>query len=159
MMEAGTAPGIGKVGHIAYVVDDVRSAMALHAAGGTRWCELRRPTAVLRLPRGDVIEAAVDYVAARGGEPRLKLISRAPGTIFDGPPANHVHHLSYWVHELDAPTDALVAAGWRIEADGIAEDGTVSYRYLVTPDGMRIELGLERNRAAFDEWADGTSSV
>ena len=146
---------LGPVGHIAYVVDDVRAAMALHAAGGTRWSDVRRPTAVLRLPHGEVIETSVDYVAASGGEPRLKLLSRAPGTVFDGPPGDHVHHLSYWVDELDAATAGLAAAGWRVEADGLADDGTVGYRYLVSPGGMRIELGLEGNRAAFDEWADG----
>jgi hypothetical protein len=149
---------LGPVGHIAFVTDDFEGTLEAFEAAGVRWSSVTRPVARLQTPDGLVGEHPVSYAAAAGGEPRIKVVSAASGSIFvpvvapSGGPA--VHHLSYWVAEIEGVTAALVGAGWVVEATGLDPDGSVRYRYLVHPLAGRIELGLEANRAEFDAWAD-----
>ena len=39
--------------------------------------------------------------------------------------------------------------------DGLEDDGSVRFRYLLSPLGLRVELGLLANKPAFDSWAAG----
>jgi catechol 2,3-dioxygenase-like lactoylglutathione lyase family enzyme len=143
---------LGPVGHVGIVVADLPAAMVALARTGVRWSAVQHPVARLRLPHGLLQEIEVGYVAQSGGEPRLKLIEGTAGTYFT--PAPGVHHVAYWVDDLDRATAHLVAAGHLVEATGEDPDGSARYRYLLGPAGLRIELGLQANRAAFDAWAD-----
>ena len=37
----------------------------------------------------------------------------------------------------------------------VEDDGSVRFRYLLSPLGLRVELGLVENEPAFDRWAAG----
>ncbi|MCS5722725.1 VOC family protein [Herbiconiux sp. CPCC 203407] len=140
------------------MTDDFEGTLAVFAAAGVRWSSVTRPVARLEAADGRVGEHPVSYAAAVGGEPRIKVISAASGSVFvpvvAGPGVLAVHHLSYWVADVEVATAALVGAGWVVEATGLDADDSVRYRYLVHPLAGRIELGLEANRAEFDAWAD-----
>ena len=156
----GPEPGIptgvdlGPLAHIGLVADDFDAAYRAFTAIGVRWSTVTHPVARLTLPDGTVREYEVAYVAAAGGEPRLKLLSAAAGSVFAAGSGTAVHHLSYWVEQIGPVTTQLQRAGWVVEASGHEADGSVRYRYLVHPAAGRIELGLTRNRAEFDAWAD-----
>lgn len=153
-----TSHVLGPVGHIAYVTDDFDGTLAAFAAAGVRWSTVTRPIARLLVPGGRVGEHPVSYVASAGGEPRVKVISAASGSVFvpeaTGSGGLAVHHLSYWVADVEVVTAGLADAGWVVEASGLDADGSLRYRYLVHPLAGRIELGFESNRAEFDAWAD-----
>lgn len=148
--------GLGPLAHVAHAVDDVTAAMRAFDRLGVRWSSLRHPVARLEDPEGGITEVGVDYVASSGGEPRLKLLTAVRGSVFGVRGSSPVHHVSYWVEELDSPTAGLREEGWQVEATGLGESGRAEYRYLISPDGRRIELGLLSGRAAFDEWAEGS---
>jgi hypothetical protein len=143
------------VAHIGLVVADLEPVMDALAAAGHRWSEVAQPLAVLLLPDGTIERTAVRYVTTAGDEPRVKIIEGRAGTYFEPrADASAIHHLTYWVAELDRPTARLVQAGFAIEATGLEPDEvTARYRYLVAPGHVRIELGLRANRAEFDTWA------
>jgi catechol 2,3-dioxygenase-like lactoylglutathione lyase family enzyme len=149
---SSTDAHLGPVGHVGLVVADLQVAMAALGTTGVRWSTVQHPVARLRLADGRLEELQVGYVAQRGGEPRIKLIGGVEGTYFD--PTAGVHHLAHWVDDLDRATHALVDAGHVVEATGEEPDGTARYRYVMGPTGVRVELGLRENRAAFDAWAD-----
>lgn len=147
---------LGHVGHVAFVVDDVSSTMAVFAALGTCWSSVSKPTARLQMPTGEIVEVEVDYVASSRGEPRVKLLSTAPGTLFSRGFGSPIHHISYWVEDLERTTERLVAIGWVVEATGLDESSCPRYRYLRSTDGRRVELGLTSERGVFDAWAEET---
>jgi hypothetical protein len=129
--------------------------MAVFTAIKIRWSTVVETVAILTRPNGVTEQHTVRYVASAGDEPRLKIISSVPGSIFSPGLSAPIHHLSYWVADLDDATMKLVAGGFEVEATGFEADGSARYRYLVGAGGIRIELGLDRNRAEFDAWANG----
>ncbi|MFD2353658.1 hypothetical protein ACFSTC_36975 [Nonomuraea ferruginea] len=67
-----------------------------------------------------------------------------------------LHHLTYWVADIEEATAGLLATGrYRVEADGLEPDDSVRFRYLLNDLGLRIELGLLANKPGFDSWAAG----
>ncbi|HIY64957.1 MAG TPA: VOC family protein [Candidatus Agrococcus pullicola] len=145
---------LGPVGHVAFVVPDVREAMRAMAPCGLRWSSVTRPTALMQGAAGTVQEVHVDYVASAGGEPRVKLISAVPGSVFETPERGGIHHLSYWVDDLESATYRLSTQGWSVEATGLESHGAPRFRYLIDTNGSRIELGQTALRQEFDDWAD-----
>ncbi len=143
---------LGPIAHTGIVTRDLRAAMLVFGAVGVQWCEIATPTAVLQFPDGSVESSDVLYVTTRGNEPRIKIIQAVTFGYFRTTAMSHgVHHHSYWVDDLDKST-AAIADRFTVEATGLNSDGTPRYRYLVAGE-ERIELGLKRNRAEFDEWA------
>ncbi len=153
-MSTGTPGWLGPVAHVGVVADDLDGAMALWAAVGVRWSTVTHPTVRLQTAGGERQEFTVGYVTTSGGEPRLKIIGAVLGSVFEPRGTAYVHHLSFWSDDIQEATARLAPAGWRTEATGLEEDGTVRYRYLVGAGDLRIELGLGVNRLEFDSWAD-----
>lgn len=143
------------VAHVGVVVDDLDAAMADHVAVDG-WSSVLEWDTAVRHADGHVERRPVRFVTARTGPAYVKLIEAAPGSVW-GPTGGvqQLHHLTYWVEDLAEATDRLVGEGYRIEADGLEDDGSVRFRYLVSPLGLRVELGLGANRAAFESWAAG----
>ncbi len=61
------------------------------------------------------------------------------------------HHLGFWVDDLQAHIDELVAAGYPIEGAGLNDFGEYRYSYHIVK-GLRIELADLRVRDPFEEW-------
>lgn len=149
---------LGPVAHVAMVVDDVAAAASSLAACGLEWSAITHPVARLRDTDGRVEDIAVDYVTTRGGEPRLKLLSAVAGSFFVAG-ASAVHHVSYWVDDIEAVTAVLCERGWTVERSGVDLDGSLRYRYLRESEGPRLELGRRSDREEFDAWADDPGSA
>lgn len=141
--------------HIALIVPDLDAAMSDFSLLGHRWAPITTPTATLRFADGRVESTVVRYVTSSGQLPHVKLIEEVPGTYWTRQPGSGVHHLTYWVDDIEAASAALTAQGARLDADGLDMGGELRYRYLALPSGTRIEFGLIANRPEFEQWADG----
>lgn len=154
---ATTASGseaLGGVAHVGIVVDDLEAAMADLPLVGC-WSTVLEWETTVRLADGSVERRPVRFVTA-AAPAHVKLIESAPGSIW-APTGGHqqLHHLTYWVNDLEVATAQLHEAGYRTEGDGLEDDGSVRFRYLLSPLGLRVELGLLANKPAFDSWAAG----
>jgi Glyoxalase/Bleomycin resistance protein/Dioxygenase superfamily len=152
---AGGAPFLEGVAHIGIVVDDLEQAMAASPMVGS-WSSVLEWDTTVRFPDGRIERRPVRFVTAADGPAYVKMIESAPGSVWAPTGgAQQVHHLTYWVDDLEAATSRLVDGGFRVEADGVEPDGRVRFRYLVNGLALRVELGLLANKAAFDSWAAG----
>lgn len=149
-------PGLGPVAHIGLVCSDIAATMEDLAALGIRWSTVTQPLVRLRTPQHNQSNFIVSYVSASGPQPRLKLISATPESFFALPEGvnSAVHHLGYWVSDVPETSRLLQSQGWQVEASGLGDDDELGYRYLRSPQEVRIELGWAHKRAEFDAWAD-----
>lgn len=141
--------------HIAFIVLDLDAAMSDFAALGHQWAPISTPTATLRLADARREATVVRYVTSSGPLPRVKLIEEVPGTYWVRQTGGGVHHLTYWVDDIEAASAPLIAQGACIDADGLDAAGELRYRYLKLPSGPRVEFGLTAKRPEFERWADG----
>ena len=147
-----------EIAHIALVVDDLEAAMAHYAkALGFAW------SPVIELPseletKSDVFEGGVSHDGMRavlslsgssavGGDTLfapLELACAKPGTpahaMWGCPDGNHfIHHIAYWVDDIDAESAHLRSQGlereWYVE-----RDGHLDMVYHRAKGGMRFEL-------------------
>jgi hypothetical protein len=145
---------LGPLAHVGMVVGDFEETLALLSSAGIQWSTEIQPYVFLVNEDGIVERPNIRYVTSSGHEPRLKIISAAATGFFSQSTGSPFHHLSYWVDDLDLATAKLIAAGFATEITGYGFDGSANYRYFLGPGSIRIELGLERNRGAFDAWAN-----
>ena len=129
--------------HAGIISDDPEGTMArLSESLGYQWGEVLGATIDVRLPGGDTtIESRCWYSTT---SPRLEVVQSHPGTVWTQADAG-LHHLGYWVDDVDATMTALQAQGYAFEAAGILPDGTPYWAYLHAPAavgsiGPRLEL-------------------
>ena len=145
---------LGPPEHLGLVVPDIEAALGRFRALGHRFAPVTEPLARIRRPGGAVEETPLRYATSGGELPYVKLIQEVPESFWQQDrPGVPWHHVTYWADDLDEATARLVADGFVVEADGLEPDDRVRYRFLRTPEGARIELGLRVNRGAFEAWA------
>jgi catechol 2,3-dioxygenase-like lactoylglutathione lyase family enzyme len=137
--------------HTGVVVDDFDQALAqLSARAGHQFAEPMASSLRLRTPAG---ELTVDLLVAysRGPGPLVEVIKAVPGTHWQPVAGSGLHHLGYWVDDIDAESAALSAAGMPLEAAGLGPDGQIFYVYHYEEDGVRIELVDRKMKPFIDE--------
>jgi hypothetical protein len=137
--------------HVGIVVEDFETALAeFSSVFGYRWCaEIGGPTEVT-LPGG---RAVLDLRCAYSRtSPRLEIVRRIPGTLWEPAPGSGIHHIGYWSDDVPADRAELERHGYLPEA---TRDGAVPFAFYRHPAGFRVELvsrkaqpGLERYWAA-----------
>jgi hypothetical protein len=69
-----------------------------------------------------------------------------------------IHHFAYWTDDVPGDVDRLVNDGWTLEMTVLDADGRPSgFAYLVSDDGVRVELLEESGRDSYAsriEWPD-----
>jgi catechol 2,3-dioxygenase-like lactoylglutathione lyase family enzyme len=147
---------LGGLWHVGIVVDDLDAAQREFAVTpGLRFTSTLDREVQVRTECG-VESGRVRWAATRGEQPDLEVIEQADG--FWSRERNNgaaLHHLAYWSDDLDADVTAYAAAGHRLEASGHDEDGRVRFVYLVSPSGVRIELGARYTEQSWNEWVGG----
>jgi hypothetical protein len=145
------------IAHIGVVVDDIEAAMARMSTTGTTWSSVLTWDTTVRRADGTLEQRPVRFVTSQQGPAHLKMIESAPGSIWAPTDSGEqMHHLTYWVEDIEVATKQ-VSGTFEVEADGLEPDGSTRFRYLTNRTGLRIELGLQANKAAFDRWAAGGS--
>jgi len=142
--------------HIGLQAENLSQACnLLSAALGISWAEPVGgwPVQVRMAGRDELEESEGRFTLSRQGPPYLELGQNVPGSPIwhsDGQPIS-VHHLGFWVEDVEAASARLSEAGFPFEAGGLAADGQLRYAYHQV-GGMRIEVCERSARDAFDRW-------
>lgn len=131
---------VGTYAHVGIIVEDLDAAMAeLSTALGVQWRPVQeRPNdhTTLRLTFSTV-------------SPYIELIEGSPGTSRDTSKGPRVDHLAYWTTDFEGDRDRMIAAGLRVDTEGISPFGGAWCYLSSRVTGVRIELC---DAAAFSAW-------
>lgn len=129
--------------HTAVIVPDVEAAMArlTHLAGHEWMMPLEHPVPVWSADGEATVTLRMVYSRGEPGYPRLELIQEVPGTIWSRSPGSAIHHVGYFVDDVQASSQALVDEGVPIEVCGcMGATRPTGFSYHLTPEGLRIEV-------------------
>lgn len=141
--------------HIGIVVEDLDQAMdELGSAFGYTWSSIREASFDLTTASGPAAGSA-RIVFARPGPPWLEVIQAPAESIWGAADGAHLHHLAYWVQDLQAESDRLASMGFAFELGQKDEEGRLSgFCYHLNPHGSRVELVADRARDAMERWIE-----
>ncbi|HEU4702841.1 MAG TPA: VOC family protein [Conexibacter sp.] len=155
------------IAHIAVVVSDLERAMEEYSQGlGIEWAPSFDMPSDLR-SGSDVHEGGVSFEGLSAvlpltqvGPARMELIHTVPGSpasLVWGCPDGHdyVHHIAYYVEDIDAESAHLVAQGWEREWF-VDPEGPLRMAYHRLANRLRVELV---DIAVKSEMADRRKSV
>jgi hypothetical protein len=132
---------LGQPAHVGHIVADLDAAMDSYGvAFDVTWAT---PVSYGRSPR------ASRFTCSRQGPVLVELIEEVPGTIWSVEHGSPIHHLAYWVDDLEGVAGSFEALGFSVEAAG------PTFVYLRSPLGLRIELMDSVVRPSWDAWLQG----
>ncbi|MCF1592282.1 VOC family protein [Streptomyces muensis] len=100
---------------------------------------------------GDEIRTVTNRAVITRQKPRIHLIEATPGTPWEVDRGGQVHHLAYWVEELQEAARQITAQGYSFECGDAAEDPAArTWGYYTHPHGPRLEL--MRRTTTPEEW-------
>jgi catechol 2,3-dioxygenase-like lactoylglutathione lyase family enzyme len=129
--------------HTAVIVPDVEEAMArlTHLAGHEWMMPVEHPVQVWSADGEATATLRMVYSHGEPGDPRLELIQEVPGSPWVRSPQSAIHHIGYFVDDLQASSQALVDEGVPLEVCGcMGPTRPTGFAYHLTPEGLRIEV-------------------
>lgn len=147
---------LGELWHVGIVVNDLDTAMAeLGGCFGHGWSTVQSQEVAVTVG-GERQSSSVRWAATVGESPDLEVIQSQHGIwSLQHNNGQALHHLAYWSDDLEGDIERLTKLGHHLEASGTDTDGRVRFAYLLSPSGIRIELGARYTQAAWDEWVSG----
>lgn len=138
------------VSHVGRIVPDLEAAMRQWTSvHGFSWARVRR-TPTRLLIDGREVDVVTAVTLSLEGPVHVELIEEIPGTVFERARGGPIHHIAYWVPDLLAEAERLVAAGFEVEATLPGPEIVNTFCYLRGPDGMRLEPKPEASRPALE---------
>ena len=138
--------------HSAVIVDDVHATVErLAATTGMRFAPVMDTPFPVRID-GEVrmLDMTLTYSV---DEPHLEVVRAMAGTPWNVHPGQPLHHVGFWVEDLDAVSRELTEGGARLEVCGAGETpGPSVFAYHVGPDGLRIEIVDRATEPGFRAW-------
>jgi catechol 2,3-dioxygenase-like lactoylglutathione lyase family enzyme len=123
---------------------------------GLTWASPMRRQQPLWLPGTGQTEVELAFTYSCEGPCHLELLEGAPGSIWASGDAPGVHHLGYWVDDVGAVSETLVAQGWTLEAASQApEHGYGTFSYVRSPSGVLVEPVSVLAKPRFEKWWAG----
>src|SRR5215469_15872337 len=121
---------------------------------GYEWSdELGGPIQV-RLPNGPALLNL--RCAYSRSSPRLEVIGRVPGTLWEPAAGSGIHHVGYWSDDVAADAAELERRGYLAEATREGQDGVPFFAFYRGPAGFRVELLSRGAQPALEQyWAAG----
>lgn len=147
---------LGPLWHVGIVVPDLDAATAefAHVPGLRFTTTLDREVVVLTTFGTE--SGRVRWAATSGEQPDLELIEQHDGFWSVGNNGGAaLHHIAYWSSDLDVDVERYRGAGYSLDASGYDADGRLRFVYLLSPSGIRIELGARCTQPFWDEWVGG----
>lgn len=130
--------------HVGIVAEDLHATKEqLSQLFGIEWCEEMGGPIEVSLPTGDtVLDFRCAYSRSASEAPRLEIVRRIPGTLWEPTPGSGIHHFGYWSDDVAADTAALERHGYVTEATREGPDGSLFFAYLRSGGrtGFRVEL-------------------
>ena len=140
--------------HVGIVAADFEATLAeLSSSFGYQWLsEIGAPTPV-RLPAGkEVLSLRCVYSTT---SPRVEIVRRIPGTMWEPAAGSGIHHIGYWSEDVAADSAELERHGYVAEAVRNSPGDGAAFAFYRSAAGFRVELvsrsaqpGLERYWAA-----------
>lgn len=122
--------------HVGLVVEDLALAQAeLTAVFGHEWSAELGASVNVTLSTGDTVLDLRNVYSTT--TPRLELVRRIPGTLWD---ATGLHHLGYWSDDVKGDSAELARRGYQVEAVGKRPDGTPYWAFHRSGAGPLVEL-------------------
>jgi predicted enzyme related to lactoylglutathione lyase len=116
---------------VGVLVSDIDAAMEqMSAALGLTWGAVKTDS---------TFDSEMKVVFSRQGPPFFELIQGAPGSQWDVTNGSKLDHLAYWVADVEAERERLVALGAEVVVDGPAKGLPLNY-HLIDAAGFRIEV-------------------
>ena len=147
----------GELFHIGIRVVDLAASMReIGASHGLTWASVQdRPMNVWVPGDGQVtLQLALTYSCE--GPIHLELMSGPAGSVWDGSGQPGPHHLGYWVDDVGAETERLLARDWTLELAAAPPDaGYGRFTYLRSPEGVLVEPVSTSARPRFEAWWAG----
>ncbi len=142
-----------RIYHIGIVVQDLDRAMdELGTSMGYAWTTVRTMKLDLIAPAGpSALSARVAFT--RQGPPWLEVIEGPAGTIWSATGGNALHHLAFYVEDLQAESARLASLGMAFEVGSRGPDGLLSgFAYHRNPFGGRVEIVDARLKDGLERW-------
>ena len=125
--------------HVGIVADDFEATLSqLTATLGYEWCPEMGACIPVHLSSG--VEMLDLRFAYSRSEPRLEIVRRVPGSLWEPAAGSGIHHLGYWSDDLERDASALESTGMTREAVGKDEGGALKWSYHRGTTGPRIEM-------------------
>jgi|ETNmetMinimDraft_35_1059890.scaffolds.fasta_scaffold307311_1 hypothetical protein len=140
--------------HIGVVVPNLDKAMdELGAAFGYDWSTIRDVDFVdLATPNGKT-SAKLRIAFASPGPPWVEVIEARDASVWSASTGAALHHLAYWVDDLEKESEHLESVGMGFELGRSDEEGRLSgFAYHLNPQGGRVELVDESGRDGLERW-------
>jgi predicted enzyme related to lactoylglutathione lyase len=143
--------------HTGILVADINQAMAeMSATFGLTWCDVQEREMPVWRPDTGKMTTALKFTYSQAGPHHIELVQGMPGTHWDGVADPGVNHHGYWVDDVKATTESLVAAGGELLQAGAApDDGYGTFTYVRMPSGLIIEPVWSAARPRFERWFAG----
>lgn len=145
--------------HIGIRVADVEVTTAeLTRTQGLTWASVQDRAMAVWLPNEGHVTMQLVLTYSVDGPVHLEVMSGPRGSIWDGRENPGVHHLGYWVDDVGAETERLIAQGGTLELAAAApEDGYGRFTYVRSPGGVLVEPVASASRERFERWWAGGS--
>jgi catechol 2,3-dioxygenase-like lactoylglutathione lyase family enzyme len=148
------------ISHIAISVDDLEEAMAHYGRTlGVEWGPIAELTGL------DVVSLVYEEPISMEGlrevwsvtGPPIELSHSAKGSpsqqIWGVPDGVHrVHHICYWVDDLQAESDRLIEHGYGLEVTVGPGPSPRGMTYHLPSNGMRLSLMRAEDKPALQDW-------
>jgi len=138
--------------HVGMIVRDFDRAMEVYGTVfGCRWAPPIKTHHELLGPRAAQAELRVTFSV---GKPNIELIEHRDGTIWSAV-ESVLHHLGFWVDDLESAHTILTNAGLAFQASGRrAGSRRIAYAFY-SLDGLLIEIGDRRYEPYLQSWVGG----
>ncbi|MEU9286300.1 VOC family protein [Streptomyces sp. NPDC048275] len=145
--------------HLGIVVEDFEATLAeFSALFGYEWCDEIGGPLPVTLSGGDAV-VDIGCVFSRTS-PRLEIVRRVPGTLWEPAAGGAVHHVGYWSDDVAADTAELAAQGFVTEATRAGVDGAPFAFLRSATTGYRVELVSRASQPGLERyWGDRHESV
>lgn len=138
--------------HSAVIVDDVHATIErLAATTGMRFAPVMDTPFPVRIDgETRTLDMTLTYSV---DAPHFEVVRAMPGTPWTTLPGRPLHHIGFWVDDLEAASRELEAGGAALEVCGSGEAiGPSVFAYHVGPDGLRIEIVDRATEPGFRAW-------
>tara|TARA_B100000470_G_C19545176_1_gene282297 strand:+ start:143 stop:598 length:456 start_codon:yes stop_codon:yes gene_type:complete len=127
--------------HIGIIVPNIELGMQeLSSRFGVTWPRQPRTSETLVRTKAGTSPITISGVYSTEGPPWFEVFEAVPGTLWASQTSN-IHHMGFFVENLDDEIERLVAEGNELEMEAVDENGNrISGCYLNTDLNVRLEI-------------------
>lgn len=146
---------MGSIWHIGLAVPDLDEGM--HEVGqvfGLTWRPVHQRATTIHDEQGGSHDIVCTFTFSEGGPFAIEMWQAIPGTPLQVPPSGILHHIGYWVDDVEAESERLTGSGWKCFMNG------PSLAIHRGPGGLMLEpCDVQRDRPFLRDLFPATSEL